>query len=114
MKKILWIAILSCFGLASQAQTQSSSKNQTIEFKDRIIEVSCGECNFKLDGNGCSLAVRFDGKAYFVKGADINDYGDAHARDGFCNAVRKAKVTGKLVKNRFVAKKIEILPATSE
>src|SRR5690606_25267093 len=100
MKKFSLMIFVSCLGLFAQAQTQSSKKTETIEITDRVIEASCGECNFKLDGNGCSLAVRFDGKAYFVKGADINDYGDAHARDGFCNAIRKAKVTGKVVKNK--------------
>lgn len=69
--------------------------------KIQIVEAACGECRFKLEGKGCDLAVRMDGKAFFVDGTDIDSHGDAHAKDGFCNAVRKAEVQGELVNNRF-------------
>jgi hypothetical protein len=65
------------------------------------VEASCGECQFKLEGKGCSLAVRIDDKAYFVDGTTIDEHGDAHAKDGFCEAIRKADVQGELVNNRF-------------
>ena len=71
--------------------------------KIQIVEASCGECQFKLPGKGCDLAVRIDGKAYFVDGTDIDSHGDAHANDGFCKAVRKAEVQGEVVNNRFKA-----------
>ena len=71
--------------------------------KIQIVEASCGECQFKLAGKGCDLAVRIDGKAYFVDGTDIDSHGDAHANDGFCKAVRKAEVQGEVVNNRFKA-----------
>lgn len=69
--------------------------------KIQTVETACGECQFKLEGKGCNLAVRMDGKAYFVDGTDIDSHGDAHAKDGFCNAVRKAEVQGELVNNRY-------------
>jgi len=69
--------------------------------KIQIVEASCGECQFKLAGKGCDLAVRIDSKAYFVDGTDIDAHGDAHADDGFCKAVRKAEVQGEVVNNRF-------------
>jgi len=69
--------------------------------KIQIVEASCGECQFKLAGKGCDLAVRIDSKAYFVDGTDIDSHGDAHADDGFCKAVRKAEVQGEVVNNRF-------------
>lgn len=69
--------------------------------KIQVVETACGECQFKLTGKGCDLAVRMDGKAFFVDGTDIDSHGDAHAKDGFCNAVRKAEVQGELVNNRF-------------
>jgi len=69
--------------------------------KTQVVETACGECQFKLAGKGCDLAVRIDGKAYFVDGTDIDSHGDAHAKDGFCNAVRKAEVQGNLVSDRF-------------
>ena len=69
--------------------------------KIQIVEAACGECQFKLEGKGCNLAVRMDGKAFFVDGTEIDSHGDAHAKDGFCNAVRKAEVQGDVVSNRF-------------
>lgn len=69
--------------------------------KVQVVETACGECQFGLKGKGCNLAVRINGTAYFVDGTDIDSHGDAHADDGFCNAVRKAEVQGTLVNNRF-------------
>ena len=68
--------------------------------KTLIVETACGQCQFKLEGKGCDLAVRIDNKSYFVDGTDIDSHGDAHAKDGFCNAVRKAEVQGEVVKDR--------------
>nr|MBC7614323.1 hypothetical protein [Pseudopedobacter sp.] len=47
--------------------------------------------------------------AYFVDGTDIDDHGDAHADDGFCNAISKAKVKGEIVKGRFKATEFMLL-----
>ena len=69
--------------------------------KVQIVETACGECQFGLKGKGCHLAVRINGTAYFVDGTDIDSHGDAHADDGFCNAVRKAEVQGTVINNRF-------------
>jgi hypothetical protein len=55
------------------------------ELPVRRVEAACGECRFGLPGSGCDLAVRIDGVAYFVDGTGIDDHGDAHAQDGFCN-----------------------------
>ncbi len=70
--------------------------------KLQVVETACGECQFKMKGKGCHLAVRINGTAYFVDGTDIDSHGDAHANDGFCNAVRKAEVQGTVVNNRFL------------
>ena len=69
--------------------------------KIHVVETACGQCQFKLAGKGCDLAVRIDGKSYFVDGTDIDSHGDAHAKDGFCNAVRKAETQGEVVNDRF-------------
>lgn len=76
----------------------------------QLVEASCGECNFGLKGKGCDLAVRINGKAYFVDGTSIDDHGDAHAKDGFCQAIRKAEVKGKIVKGRYKASYFKLLP----
>ena len=73
-----------------------------------IAEVSCGQCQFGLTSQkGCDLAVRIDNKAYFVDGAHIDDFGDAHdKKTGFCEVIRKGEVTGKIVDGRFKASTI--------
>jgi hypothetical protein len=48
-----------------------------------------------MEGHGCELAVRIDGKPYFVDGT-CRFHGDAHASDGFCTAIRKASVIGEI------------------
>ncbi len=78
--------------------------------KKQIVEASCGQCNFGLKSQkGCDLAVRIDGKAYFVDGTGIDDHGDAHNPDGFCMAVRKAKVKGEIQGDRFKASYFKLL-----
>lgn len=74
------------------------------------VEASCGQCHFGLKGKGCQLAVRFGGKAYFVDGTSIDDYGDAHEEEGFCSAIRRAEVQGAVVRNRFAATYFRLLP----
>ena len=79
--------------------------------KDAVeVEASCGQCQFGLtEPKGCDLAVRIEGKAYFVDGSHIDDHGDAHATRGMCNAIRRAAVTGEVVKDRFVAKTFRVI-----
>ena len=85
------------YGQKSDPKVSTPDPNK----KTQVVETACGECQFKLAGDGCDLAVRVNGKAYFVDGTDIDSHGDAHAKDGFCNAVRKAEVQGEIVNNRF-------------
>jgi len=77
----------------------------------QTVEASCGQCQFDLKTQkGCDLAIKINGKAYFVEGAHIDDYGDAHDENiGFCNVVRKAKVTGKISSNKFLINSFEII-----
>ena len=89
--------IVNAFSQKSDPKVSTPDPNKKIQ----VVETACGECQFKLSGKGCDLAVRIDGKAYFVDGTDIDSHGDAHAKDGFCNAVRKAEVQGEIVNDRF-------------
>jgi len=89
--------ISSSFGQKSDSKVSTPDPGKKVQ----VVETACGECQFKLAGKGCDLAVRIDGKAYFVDGTDIDSHGDAHAEDGFCKAVRKAEVQGNLVNDRF-------------
>jgi hypothetical protein len=102
MKSGLFIMVLILLGFVGIAQ-KSDPKVSTPDPKKKIqvVETACGQCQFKLEGKGCDLAVRMEGKSYFVDGTDIDSHGDAHAKDGFCNAVRKAEVQGELANDRF-------------
>ena len=85
------------------------------EKKKQIVEVACGQCQFKMkQKKGCDLAVRIDGKSYFVEGTKIDDHGDAHANDGFCNVIRKAEVIGEVKDGKFMVSYFKLLPETKE
>jgi hypothetical protein len=90
MKKSLLILVL-VLSIACE-----NSEKQT-------VELSCGQCQFGLTTQeGCDLAIRIDDTAYFVDGADIDDFGDAHDIDtGFCEVIRIAEVSGDIIDNRF-------------
>jgi len=103
------VAMLFVFSAKSQTTKQIHIKDSTK--KVQTVEASCGQCQFQLEGKGCQLAVRIKGKAYFVDGTTIDDHGDAHAKDGFCEAIRKAEVQGELVNNRFKATYFKLLKA---
>lgn len=77
----------------------------------QVVEISCGQCQFELDSkNGCDLAVRINNKSYFVDGFGIDDFGDAHdLKKGFCNVIRKGKISGKIENDKFLASSIELV-----
>lgn len=109
MKKLITLMFFALMAIGVQAQ-QKAKKEPVIDFKTpHVVETACGECKFDLKGKECDLAVRIDGHAYFVDGSDIDDHGDAHAKDGFCNKVRKAEVTGKVINGRFKATSFKLL-----
>src|SRR6187402_46332 len=103
MKNLLSIALLFTALITTAQENKEAPKPQ-------IVEVSCGECQFGMKGKGCDLAIRIDGKSYFVDGTKIDDHGDSHAEDGFCETIRKAEVTGEIVNNRFKVATFTLLP----
>ena len=103
MKKI----VLATF-LFITATINAQDKKE--EIKPQIVEAACGQCQFDMKGHDCDLAVRINGKSYFVDGTSIDSHGDAHADDGFCAAIRKAEVVGKIVDNRFKVTSFKVLP----
>jgi hypothetical protein len=107
MKKIIIVSFFIFLGISINAQL--SSKPDSTK-KMQLVEASCGQCQFKLEGKGCNLAVRMEGKSYFVDGTSIDDHGDAHGADGFCEAIRKADVQGELVNGRFKATYFKVKP----
>ena len=98
MKKLIVLSLLILASCANKKETK------------QIAEISCGLCQLHLDADECSLAVRFNDKAYFVDGFNIDDFGDAHdEKIGFCNVIRKAEITGVVKDGRFVANSIELI-----
>ena len=109
MKNLFFILCLSLFAINVNAQTKPKKAAPAQTITKQTVEIACGECQFKMKGKNCDLAIRIDGKPYFVDGKGIDDFGDAHDQHGFCNAVSKAEVTGKIVNNRFKATDIKLL-----
>ncbi len=92
------------------AAKEPASESGVIKITDQIVEASCGQCQFEMEGSGCDLAIRVDGKTYYVDGSNIDDHGDAHGDDGLCNCIRQAKVTGEIKDGRFAATVFEVVP----
>ena len=99
MKKLIFLSLLIFASCSNKKEVK------------HVAEISCGQCQLDLDSEaGCSLAVRFDDKAYFVDGFGIDDFGDAHdEKIGFCNVVRKAEIVGLVEDGRFFASSIELV-----
>jgi hypothetical protein len=100
----------TAIGQKSDPKVSTPDPNKKIQ----VVEAACGECQFKLKGQGCDLAVRIESKAYFVNGTEIDSHGDAHAKDGFCNAVRKAEVQGEVVNDRFKVTYFKLLKSAEK
>ena len=104
------IICISLIAITATAQNRADkAPAQNIAADLQTVEASCGQCNFNLPGKGCNLAIRIEGKAYFVDGTNIDDHGDSHAADGFCEVVRKASVKGTIVENRFNAEYFQLI-----
>jgi hypothetical protein len=102
MKYVFCFAFFLLFSFISVGQKVSLAEKQPDPTKKLLtVEASCGQCQFGMPGKGCNLAIRIDGQAHFIKGTDIDDHGDAHADDGFCEAIRMAEVQGELVNDTF-------------
>ena len=105
MKKVLFLLLLlSSISILAQDKKATS--------KIQIVEASCGQCQLGMEGKSCDLAVRVNGKSYFVEGTNIDAHGDAHAKDGFCASIRKAEVIGEIKDNKFVVTYFKLLPLT--
>ena len=115
MKHLFLTIIIGLCGTVAFAQTsEASTIKPQANKKLQVVDVACGECKFGMKGKSCDLAVRIDGKVYFVDGTAIDSHGDAHADDGFCNSIRKAEAQGEIVNNRFKASYFKLLPNTGK
>ena len=110
MKVLMTILGLVLFSFSSIAQNNIDPADADAT-KMEVLEVSCGQCNYGMnDAKGCDLAVKIDGKAYWVDGKTIHDLGDHHAAGGLCTTTRKAEVIGAVNDGRFKASYMKLLP----
>lgn len=100
MKHFFCLLLLSVTGYCLQAQNIHVPDTTK---KIQWVQAACGKCQFNMGDDDCLLTVRINGKAYHVTGTSIDDHGDAHAKNGFCNAIRKAAVQGEIKNNEFEA-----------
>jgi Family of unknown function (DUF6370) len=110
MKKIIF-SVLVFFSFLTSYSQEASQKKLVFDKSKKVyeFETACGTCMFKMQGKTCKLAVKFNNKDYYVEGTGIDDHGDAHDKDGFCNAIRKAKVQGELVGDKFLVTYFELI-----
>ncbi len=108
MKNLLLLIFIVPLSLYSQ---DTSKKELPFDPNIQVIEAkaSCGICMFDMDGFKCELAVKIDGVNYYIHGTDIDHYGDAHSDDGFCNAIRDAKIQGQIVDDKYVVTYFELI-----
>ncbi len=114
MKALLTLAFCLFLVNANAQKTALNISKPDSTKKIQVAEASCGECQFHLEGKGCHLAVRLNGKAYFVDGTTIDEHGDAHASDGFCEAIKKAEVQGEVINGRFKVTYFKIIKPAKE
>ena len=95
---------VTAFSYVARIKLKTVNKQFAFDQNKPIIEVeaSCGLCMFNMEGDECFLAIRHEGKSFPIDGTGIDDHGDAHSNNGFCNAIRKAEVQGKLVNGIYL------------
>jgi len=110
MKTLMTILSVVIFSFSSLAQNAIDPTDADAT-QMQVVEVSCGQCNYGMkDAKGCDLAVKIDGKSYWVDGKTMADLGDPHAAGGLCTTTRKAEIVGAVNDGRFKASYIKLLP----
>ena len=100
-------------GGCGPSKTYKSEKKGLLEsvprnnYVEGNVLISCGMCNFMNGDNDCALAIKVGSKVFSVKGVGIYDHGDSHAKDGYCNVIKKVYVEGRVRGKSFTANKME-------
>src|SRR4030095_2101724 len=99
----LFFLLLPCVFLACVVNGQLDVSKPDPNKKIDTVKAACGQCMFGMTGGDCTLAVKINGKVYFVEGAGIYEEGESYAKNGFCKKVRIAEVQGEIIGNKFRA-----------
>ena len=102
-----------CGGCGTSRNHDETKKGivETIPRNNQIkgeVFLSCGMCNFNSKDKNCTLAIKVGRNILPVVGVDIDAHGNSHAKDGYCNVIKKAYVEGRVRGNSFHAKKIDL------
>ncbi len=112
-KQLVVILVASMLLIACGTSSDEGPASDAQELLARTAEAGCAMCIYEMEGaESCALAVKVDGRPYYVTGSTIFDHGDPHAADGLCKTGREAVIDGKIEGGRVVATKIEIKPTT--
>jgi len=102
MKRLFLICALLVLACKKEKTTTRNELKFSTKMELIKAEASCGICMFNMKGKSCELAVKINNEKYYVKGADIDSFGDAHSDTGFCNAIRKVEIQGEYISNKFL------------
>jgi hypothetical protein len=101
MKKLILLSTLLILACKHNENTPSKELKFNPDIELISAKASCGICMFEMDGEKCELAVDIKGYKYYVSGAHIDSFGDAHSENGFCNAILDADIQGVIINNKF-------------
>lgn len=76
------------------------------------VPAACGMCQFGENAAyGCHWSIAWEGEHYPVNGPTPSDAEhDAHGEEGMCSVERRARVSGVIRGDRFLADSFELLP----
>ena len=100
---ITFLLIIDFSTVAQQFSTNNHGMRVNL-----IVDASCARCQFNKADDECLLAVEINAEMYYVDGTTIDDHGDAHGSDGFCNVIRKAHVECVVDGNKFLLDKLSL------
>ena len=111
MKAFIYLSLIFFLSfIDSTLKSQNISKQKHQMRVNLIVDTSCAKCQLgKTSDETCLLAVEINSEIYYVEGTTIDDHGDAHGSDGFCNVIRKAQVEGIVNENTFLLDKFRLL-----
>jgi len=105
--------VMAGCGGCGPSRSKKSEKKGLLESvpRNNYIEgnvlISCGMCNFMNGDRDCALAIKVGSDVLSVRDVGIDDHGDSHARDGYCNVIKKVYVEGRVKGKSFKADKME-------
>ena len=101
MKKLLLLSAILVFACKHNENIPSKEFKFNPDIEVINAKASCGICMFNMEGEKCELAVDIKGDKYYVLGAHIDSFGDAHSENGFCNAIKEVEIQGSILNDKF-------------